>query len=108
MLAADGGESSAQATGSGAGHAFSRPGRWASRYPQPSASPGRTSPREPGPRSWQLARSTTSVHLSDGRPRRTAAAQNGGSRATSVTSNRYGTRLAFTRPMNRTPNRNAY
>jgi hypothetical protein len=70
MLAADDGESSVQATGSRAGHAFSRPGRWASRYPQPSASPGRTSARA-SPGSWRPARSTTSVHLSDGPPKET-------------------------------------
>jgi len=78
MLAADDGKSPVQASGSGAGHAFNRPSRWASRYSQPSASPGRTSARAPRPGSWRLARSATSVHLSDGhpwgrQPRRTAA-----------------------------------
>jgi|SRR5580704_3164106 hypothetical protein len=69
----------AQASGSGAGHAFSRPSRWASRYSQPPASHDRTSARAPRPGSWRLARATISVHLSDGRPRGTTAAQNGGS-----------------------------
>jgi len=50
MLAADDGESPVQASGSGGGHAFSRPSRWARRYSQPSASPGRMSARAPRPR----------------------------------------------------------
>jgi hypothetical protein len=50
MLVADDGEPPIQAGGSGTGHAFSRPSRWASRYSQPSASPGRTSARAPRPR----------------------------------------------------------
>jgi len=47
MLAADDGEPPLQAGGRGTGHAFSRPGWWASRYSQPSASPSRTSARAP-------------------------------------------------------------
>jgi len=52
MLAADDGESPVRASGSGAGHAFSRPSRCASRYPQPSPSPspGPMSARAPRPR----------------------------------------------------------
>jgi len=54
MLAADDGEPPLQAGGSGTGHAFSRPGRWASRYSRPSASPGQTSAR--ASRSWLRSR----------------------------------------------------
>ena len=50
MLVADDGEPPLQAGGSGTDHALSRPSRWASRYSQPSASPGRTSARAPRPR----------------------------------------------------------
>ena len=76
MLAADDGESPVRASGSGARHAFSRPSPCASRYSQPSPSPGPMSARAPRPRSRRLARPTTSVHLSDGHPRRTTAAPN--------------------------------
>jgi len=47
MLAADDGKISR--TGNRACHAFSRPSRCASRYPQPSAEPSRTSARAPRP-----------------------------------------------------------
>jgi len=73
------------ATGNGACHAFSRPSRCASRYPQPSAEPRPDKrPRTPPPESRRLARSTTPLHLSDGHPRRTTAAPNGGSCAPAV------------------------
>jgi len=49
MLAADDGESPVRASGSGAGHAFSRPSRRASRWWQPSPSPARWAPAHPAP-----------------------------------------------------------
>ena len=84
--AADGGKSPVPASGSGAGHAFSRPSRCASHHSQPSASTGRTSARVPAPGSRRLARSTPSVHLSGGHPRRTTAAPNGRVRAPAASS----------------------
>ena len=50
MLAADDAESPVRASGSGAGHAVSRPSRCASRCSQPSPSPGPMSARAPRPR----------------------------------------------------------